>query len=340
VFASGTLSLVLLEVSARVLAHHEDRNIFDEVTRSAPGFGPEDDVELRQLMRLSDDPNVLYELFPGVSARYLGQPYRSNAAGFRDEEVNPAPATDTYRVVGLGDSVMFGWGVANGEDYLSLVEQRLRDTCTGRDWEIINTAVPGYNTVMELATLKNKALAYDPDLVVLGWVGNDIELPNFIRRRRNVFDLGHSFLEQRLRYARKGKRAPSLEVVPGISGMMERNPELVAPEYRHLVGWNACVAALRELGELRELHGFDLLVVMLTSSKNRDLRPEELFNELRFETVEAGDTFDTYMREHGIDSYVGSELTLSEKDHHPSGLGHRLLAERLFEAIADRVGCR
>jgi lysophospholipase L1-like esterase len=41
-------------------------------------------------------------------------------------------------------------------------------------YEVLNFAVPGYGTWQELSMLKEEALAYDPDLVILAFVMNDL----------------------------------------------------------------------------------------------------------------------------------------------------------------------
>ena len=73
----------------------------------------------------------------------------TSSQGFRDREYAAAKASGSYRVLGVGDSLMFGWGVDEGRDYLSVLERRLEREHPERSWEVINTAVPGYNTVME-----------------------------------------------------------------------------------------------------------------------------------------------------------------------------------------------
>ena len=59
--------------------------------------------------------------------------------------------------------------------------------------EIINTAVPGYNTVMEIETMKENGLRYKPDIVIVGYIVNDFDLPNFIRETENYFSFQRSF---------------------------------------------------------------------------------------------------------------------------------------------------
>jgi len=68
--------------------------------------------------------------------------------------VGPARAAGTFRVVGIGDSAMFGSGVSDGENHLAILERIVGRRFPGLKVETINTAVPGYNTIMEVETLK------------------------------------------------------------------------------------------------------------------------------------------------------------------------------------------
>src|SRR5205085_10505957 len=103
-------------------------------------------------------------------------------------------AANTFRIVGIGDSYMFGQGVSDEESYLSLLQSSLRASRPGREWQALNLAVPGYNTVMEVATLRTVGLSFQPDVVVLEVVGNDLDLPNFIRTPAPVSSLRRSFV--------------------------------------------------------------------------------------------------------------------------------------------------
>jgi hypothetical protein len=49
--------------------------------------------------------------------------------------------------------------------------------------EVINFSVPGYNTAIESELIKQKVIHYNPDLIIIGFVGNDLDLPDFIRRK-------------------------------------------------------------------------------------------------------------------------------------------------------------
>jgi hypothetical protein len=50
-----------------------------------------------------------------------------------------------------------------------VLEERLAKEVPNERWEVLNMAVPGYNTAMEVETLKARGLAYEPDVVVVGY---------------------------------------------------------------------------------------------------------------------------------------------------------------------------
>lgn len=99
-------------------------------------------------------------------------PYRTNADGFRDS-ARSAKRPGVPRVLVLGDSFTFGWGVLDDEPYPQRAEKRLRDQ--GLDVEVINVGIPGYNTEQEAFLLDELMPKYQPDRVVVGYVVNDAE---------------------------------------------------------------------------------------------------------------------------------------------------------------------
>jgi lysophospholipase L1-like esterase len=106
---------------------------------------------------------------------FAGVPVRTNALGFRDDReyaLQKGPAT--FRILVLGDSVTFGHGSIYEHTYPYLTEQRLKAWRSDVDWQVWNLGVPGYNTSQELAYLMEVGPRYRPDLVVVGFFGNDL----------------------------------------------------------------------------------------------------------------------------------------------------------------------
>ena len=123
-------------------------------------------------------PTYRYEMAADLSPRRDRQPdfsytFATNHDGLRDRSVGAKG--DAYRIVSLGDSFAFGLGVEHDRTYAKVLEGLLRDGDRGRRAEVINAGVPGYGTAHQYFFLRDKMLAYEPDLVIVGfYVGNDL----------------------------------------------------------------------------------------------------------------------------------------------------------------------
>src|SRR5512136_1208648 len=97
-----------------------------------------------------------------------------NSQGRRDKEVSLKKPAGTFRIAILGDSVAFGARVEAKDDLATQLEWNLNARSESLHYEVLNFGVPGYGTWQELSALKEKVLAYDPDLVLLAFVMNDL----------------------------------------------------------------------------------------------------------------------------------------------------------------------
>ena len=57
----------------------------------------------------------------------------------------------------MGDSSLFGWGVPFEDSGLKVLERRLNEKFRPQKFEVINCAVPGYNTAMEAETFVQRS---------------------------------------------------------------------------------------------------------------------------------------------------------------------------------------
>jgi len=91
---------------------------------------PSLDAGRRALHEPHLDRPWLYRLRPGATGYMTPEKemlYAINAQGFRDQErVRPKPS-GVYRILVLGDSVTFGFGVQPEESFTRLLEADLRD---------------------------------------------------------------------------------------------------------------------------------------------------------------------------------------------------------------------
>ena len=98
-----------------------------------------------------------------------------NAEGWRSREIPLAKPAGVYRVLVLGDSFMAGLQVNDDEVFASALERRLSSEGLARRVEVINFGVPSYGTDQEYLSLREFGLAYQPDLVLLAFYGqNDV----------------------------------------------------------------------------------------------------------------------------------------------------------------------
>jgi len=123
--------------------------------------------------RIADD-DLVYRHRPNFRETYDGIEYAFNEIGLRDTAIE-AKAPDELRILVLGDSITLGWGVAEEDTYCRQLERSLAKRLDRRV-RVINTGVGGYNTVQELAFFRRHADDLNPDLVLLLYVRNDVEV--------------------------------------------------------------------------------------------------------------------------------------------------------------------
>ena len=117
------------------------------------------------------------QLFDGQVARLSRvTTVRINNDGFRDNtDYDLTTPPHTIRMIALGDSYTWGWGMEIGESWPKILEQRLNQETSGVSYEVLNFAVPGYNTAQEVALYLKKGKKYSPDYLLIGVLSNDLE---------------------------------------------------------------------------------------------------------------------------------------------------------------------
>lgn len=122
--------------------------------------------------KMADD-DLIFRHKPSWEKRYGGVLYTHYERGLRDRPILPK-AKDEYRILALGDSVTLGAGVEQHQIFTSRLEHLLSGRLQ-RSVRVINSGVGGYNTVQEVTYFKKEGIALQPDLVLLTYIGNDIE---------------------------------------------------------------------------------------------------------------------------------------------------------------------
>jgi lysophospholipase L1-like esterase len=92
---------------------------------------------------------------------------RINEKGLRDRSHSYSRQNSNQRILVLGDSFAWGYGVEEPDRFSQQLEKSMHV-------EVINAGVSGYSTDQELLWYKNEGIKYDTDLVILQLAGNDV----------------------------------------------------------------------------------------------------------------------------------------------------------------------
>jgi lysophospholipase L1-like esterase len=97
-----------------------------------------------------------------------------NSQGYRDVEHRERKDSGVRRLLLVGDSFTFGTGIDNPNDRIGEQLIARLNADNEADWELVNGGVPDTHTRQHVAALQ-RLLAFDPDLVVLLYVFNDLD---------------------------------------------------------------------------------------------------------------------------------------------------------------------
>lgn len=95
-----------------------------------------------------------------------------NSRGFRDREHAIEKPSGTARILCLGDSFTWGWGVDQADIYTAVLQRRYDEAAA--PVEVVNAGVGGYSTDQLLLYLEPEGLSYTPEWVVYQAAWNDV----------------------------------------------------------------------------------------------------------------------------------------------------------------------
>lgn len=98
-----------------------------------------------------------------------------NNIGFRGPDISMPKKNGSLRIAVLGGSTIWGCGISDEESCPRILEAKLRKEFPQKETEVINAAVPGYNSMEDLINLITKVLPLKPDIVVVYQGYNDMK---------------------------------------------------------------------------------------------------------------------------------------------------------------------
>jgi hypothetical protein len=124
------------------------------------------------------DEDVGYALTPGFDGHLQREEF-STSVSVNDQGLRGRPfgarRDDVSRILVLGDSFAFGYGVEDDEHFPAYLEACLNSAGAGA-FEVLNAGVPGYGTVDQLNFLRSRGEALAPDFVILQFLSaNDLD---------------------------------------------------------------------------------------------------------------------------------------------------------------------
>ncbi len=279
-----------------------------------------------------DAPAGWEELVPDSDVD-AGAHYRINKLGFRGREFDTKKPAGKFRIVVLGDSVTFGWGVADGECMTTLLE-RARRARGGREVEVLNLAVQGYESVQQFFVFQKKALALEPDLVLFFFNRNDVAIDHEESRRIEAL-------------ARERGRGASLLSVLLTDGWPRRAMSAVLPNLRHLAMYQLIfrmspqdeqelIAQYSSMTEGTRL-SLDLYARAARAAEGRGVKLA-LFDLYGVPAIAAGcaERNVPYASIAWDRPALDREFRNSAADPHPNARGHAMFADNALKAL-DRL---
>ena len=120
------------------------------------------------------DPELGWRLKPNSEDVWSGQKVQINSKGLRGPELEYAKPAHVLRVLYLGDSVTFGDELPSYEQSFPYLTKAILERRLTHSVETINSGVSGYTPWQEDIYLKREGIKFSPDLVVVGFVLNDV----------------------------------------------------------------------------------------------------------------------------------------------------------------------
>jgi len=273
------------------------------------------------------NPRLSFVHIPNRSAFLMGVPVSINSQGLRDGEYPQVKPPHVYRILMLGDSTTFGWGVREEDTSAKFLERKLNAHLPSQydKAEVINAGVGNYDTVQEVTYYETRGRNFHPDLVILMFFIND---PEPVPVEKKGFLMDNSYL-----------LAFSINRFDEILRFMGLRPDW-RQYYKslyndHRPGFQACKQALGDFATSTRNDGASALVAILPELHriNGDSYPfkaehQKIKDILAVEHVPVVELIDG-LKDHGPEE----ELWVTPKDSHPDAKANDLISDQLEKWI-------
>ena len=278
--------------------------------------------ELKQPLPYAKMP---FHHYPDQEGHYYGVDVKINSLGLRDREYSPQKPSNVKRILFLGDSFTFGWGVPFEKLYAKQLEGLLN---TGtQQFEVINMGIGNYNSIMEVELFKRKGLTLDPDMVVLMYFVNDAEPTPRVKSKREYFLLSQSYAGAFL-FDQYVKFKAALDQDFKWSRYYQ---SLYGPENRpHL---EANKEAIQELIDICNTRAIKLLIVSIPELRMLEDYPFPQAT-MFIENLAAQGNIPFLDLRPSLAGHPPQSLWVSREDPHANAFANGIIAEQIFKKIS------
>jgi hypothetical protein len=296
------------------------------------------------------DPEPGYTLLaPGTQGKWGGITLTANQMGLRGPETTFEKPAGTVRILNLGDSIAMGWAVSYEDTYGHQLEGLLAGADdSGAKYEVINAGVPGWNPKNELAYLLDEGFRYEPDLIVLDMtLVNDIYGRTALARLREPGLIDwlqtntyfYPFLTIQMKWVEaRSQGEDRIDIIDPPTRASSYFPVARTGEQ-----WDELWEVIFEIDRAAELQGIPLILVMFplefqVVDHDFPTTPQDVLRDRAEQAnIPVIDLLPVF-RQACVEKPDGpceleDRYLFADVWMHPSAIGHRLTAERLFPPV-------
>jgi lysophospholipase L1-like esterase len=344
----GTIALTLLStVFALILLEFSVRAIIGVPQK-----------EVLPVARVKPDPDTGWVMLPRDEHYTYEKFVKLNSLGFRGPEVS-SKGKNEYRILAIGDSHVYGQGVADNELMTTVLEKKLNQSGTPCSYTVINMGVRAYSTNNELALLRKTGLSLDPDHVIVFFFINDFNPVDIASRYSRYADFDWyafdfsgkhtAIITQQWKLLQLARRSAALmwiyDIYNGWDSKDNAINKLLSGQVDDAlqVEIETTIKSLEEFRSLSQLHGFrlTLAVIPVAAQINNNYQYQLYQTTLKSYADEVHldylDLLPSFRKYHEQDN----NFPVIAFDGHYDADGHRVMANSVFKHLnAKTENCK
>jgi len=328
IIAAGALIIaaLIVEISLRMMNYH-------------PRF-----MEMEMFVEEKNDL-LPYTLKPNYEGYQVGKYVKLDSEGNRIVTPLPVEISENIKeqnILILGDSVVFGFGLENGQTFASQLQHLSNKN--NSNYIVKNIGAPGYTSWNEYEALKQYIENHNVDIVILFYVFNDVTLDNNALivmsqdQKRRYSPLKRTLYRNIYLLSFINETTARFKDNTGVTGASEnRDDKIVDQLYSTYLNQEALDYSMNAISKIKSLcdeNGIELLVAIPRFhmwyynypefSKDFEL---DLISRLNKSGVKA------YVAKSHVDNLSVEEINVYTNDHHPSALAVEYIVNEIYQQI-------